>query len=1155
MRFRDILLENVVLNATKPVVVPGDHETAQAVEILGLTNSLEDWAHNRYSKWVIHVKEANPEWKEFIGSEQIRSWYTGVLVKYIIKDKNKTFLPIAPPHIHFDKIPHKDEIKGLNWAIENGQLNQIRYFPADDGKIHMDLRNQLEEAEHFFTSLMYDIFAQPHIPGNADEATTKRLMQVHKQQKTNAEKLLKNIARSPMDQLLQQWAKYNQKRPTVKAEQIEDQTKVFEDGEVTFWRLDSEQAFKATGSALKNCIGSMYHYKPEEYQIYVLRDKGTEQAAIAIQVGEDRYSYSDHLPAVRENKGYNNRPTPAIYTDSVVKFLTKLEVKGVMGAGARDNHSMGLMNNAPGEWKNVRTEYPLNKTNITYKLDDTYTIALPSEPLIDKTIELGKEMGRARIKVRDIIKSDSQAKAEEERKNYDRMNQQFTMLLEFVSKHVETYKIRHIFEQWADEGAKDVLIDGKIKTIFNNLYTILDSKDRAIIDFRVDDQKLIDRWVILIDSRAPFLSHVKHIHDAGIAAGVAKEIERHWLERHGVVKGKQGAYHPYMEKYSPKKIKESGNYTLWRHTGSPGKIDEYWDVNDKKTGRYSYDQKASFKDIAQDWRNNYSEGLIKMRFYYIGDSSGRPMIALGVGDQKVETDRYSLRLGQTQPDPYKNILGEILVARKPQKRSNPDDSESELIDDPDPERGILWRSIHKSSEIEHVQNAFKELLPVPGKIDYIATKLRKIAYLIGWGDALDDTINKDLSKGWRNAKFNKNKVHLGLNTITNTGAFDALKPATQKKITSEFKMAMKSMMPTFEISPPSRYRMIKYGVSRSEIGSEKRMFLSNLSNRALSPENQGVTLHIGMNWKDGTRGSHDNTWHIFAKAYDVKKEIYDIMLPKMDQLWTKVEKEIKSDPGLQVTFGHDFASIFAPQIKKWKDEWYVPFMTGLNDQQILNGIAGVISPDLGALNWKVEKDFGINVDRDTWGSMGNKQGRLKGKDILPWLELTYEYAKGDIHGPAGQEEAQRYNVAMKAWDREGKKGPEPKSKANLVEPKEMLNIMLNHYKKDYLPKLYKSDGWKSLFGTRGFRNKISLGNLDEVYYLRHFIMGQNNISDPTHFFGQVDKWADDGMKQYKIGIDMQKINPEQDIAGISPEMRERILADDEPSRNIRPIRT
>ena len=359
MRFKDILLENVVLNATKPVLVPGDHATAQAVESLGLENSLEDWAHNRYSKWVLHVKEANPEWKEFIGSDQVRSWYTGVLVKYILKDKENKFLPMAPPHIHFDKIPHKDEIKGLNWAIENGELNQIRYFPADDGKIHMDLRNQLEEAEHFFSSLMYDIFAQPHIPGNSDEATTKRLMQVHKQQKTNAEKLLKNIARSPMEQLLQQWAKYNQKRPTVKAEQIEDQTKVHEEGDVSFWRLDSENAFKATGSALKNCIGSMYHYKPEEYQIYVLRDKGTEQAAIAIHVGEDSYHRGAELPAVRENKGYNNRPTPAIYTDQVINFFQKMGVKGVVGSGIRDNHSMGLMLDKDG-FKNVRKEFPLN---------------------------------------------------------------------------------------------------------------------------------------------------------------------------------------------------------------------------------------------------------------------------------------------------------------------------------------------------------------------------------------------------------------------------------------------------------------------------------------------------------------------------------------------------------------------------------------------------------------------------------------------------------------------------------------------------------------------------------------------------------------------------------------------------------------------------
>jgi hypothetical protein len=350
--------------------------------------------------------------------------------------------------------------------------------------------------------------------------------------------------------------------------------------------------------------------------------------------------------------------------------------------------------------------------------------------------------------------------------------------------------------------------------------------------------------------------------------------------------------------------------------------------------------------------------------------------------------------------------------------------------------------------------------------------------------------------------------------------------------------------------------MIKYGVSRSEIGSEKRMFLSNLSNRSLSPENQGGTLHIGMNWKGENQehGSHDNTWHIFAQAYDVKKEIYDIMLAKMDQLWPNIEKEIKFDPGLQVTFGQDFASIFAPQIKKWKDDWYSPFIKGLTDQQMLDGLASIINPDLGDLNWKVEKDFGIEVDRDSWGSMGKKQGRLKGKDVLPWLELTYEHAKGDIHGPAGQEEAQRYNVAMKAWDREGKKGPEPKSEANLVEPKEMLNIILGHYKKDYIPQLHKSEGLERLLSSRGgVRSKVTIGNTDEVYYLRHFIMGQNDISDPTYFFGQVDKWADPGMEQYKTGIDMQKINPEEDIAGISPEMRKRILADGDPRPNIRPL--
>ena len=46
MRFKDILLENVVLNATKPLMVSG--EQAQAVQALGLENSLEDWAHKRY---------------------------------------------------------------------------------------------------------------------------------------------------------------------------------------------------------------------------------------------------------------------------------------------------------------------------------------------------------------------------------------------------------------------------------------------------------------------------------------------------------------------------------------------------------------------------------------------------------------------------------------------------------------------------------------------------------------------------------------------------------------------------------------------------------------------------------------------------------------------------------------------------------------------------------------------------------------------------------------------------------------------------------------------------------------------------------------------------------------------------------------------------
>ena len=1148
MRFKDILLENVVLNATKPVLVPGDHATAQAVESLGLENSLEDWAHNRYSKWVIHVKEANPEWKEFIGSDQVRSWYTGVLVKYILKDKENKFLPMAPPHIHFDKIPHKDEIKGLNWAIENGELNQIRYFPADDGKIHMDLRNQLEEAEHFFSSLMYDIFAQPHIPGNSDEATTKRLMQVHKQQKTNAEKLLKNIARSPMEQLLQQWAKYNQKRPTVKAEQIEDQTKVHEEGDVSFWRLDSENAFKATGSALKNCIGSMYHYKPEEYQIYVLRDKGTEQAAIAIHVGEDSYHRGAELPAVRENKGYNNRPTPAIYTDQVINFFQKMGVKGVVGSGIRDNHSMGLMLDKDG-FKNVRKEFPLNKTNITYKLDDTYTVSVPSKELIERVLDVGKELGMAKIKYRTVNKEETGPW----REKADLLADQFQMLTDFISKFVDGYKIRHVIDRWVEEQIDRNLknwdmeeeLAETINSYLSNFYTILDSKDRAIIDFRVDSNKKIDRWTVLIDSRAPFLSHVKQIHDGGVIVGVDKEIERQWLDTHGVVKGKKGAYHPYMEKYSPKKIKESGNYTLWRHTGSPGKIDQYWDVNDKKQGRYDvgpYSRSDSFKDIAREWTNRYGDyGVIKMRFYYIGDSSGRPMVALGVGDQKMESERYSWRDRSNPAKQIKNILTAVLVARKPKIRSTEGDHESELIDDPDPERGIIWNQITRSSDIQDVATAFQELLPVPGKIEHLGENFKKLAYMIGWSDTVEETINKDLEKGWRKGRFNPNKAHLGLNTINNNRAFQTLKPATQQKILTQYTSAMKDMQPTYGYSPGSRYRMIKYGASRADVGIDKNMFLSNMAE--LDPEHQGPSIDIGMNWKGADKDkSHDNNWHIYAKAYDVKKEIYNMMLPKFDQLWDDVQHDIEKWPGAKIQIGQDFATIFAPQIKKWKDNWYVPHMKGLDDNQILEALSTVISPDLGALNWKVEKEFVIK-------EVGNNYGKLKGKDILPWLELAYEHAKGDVYGPVGQEEAERYNKAMKAWHMGigGTKheGPEPGSKANLIEPKAMLKLLIKKFKENYISKLYEPKGWKYVFGTTGknFKSRITIGSIDHVDELRSYTMGQDDVNDPTYFMGY-GHWADRSGEQFLIAKELQKRNPEMNIPGITPEMRERMLTTD-----------
>ena len=1151
MRFKSILLENVVLNATKPVVVQG--EQAQAVEMLGLTNSLEDWAFNRYSKWVIQVKEANQNFANFIGSESVKSWYTGVLVKYILKDKENKFLPIAPPHLGFDKIPHKDEIKGLNWAIENGELNQIKYFPADDGKINQDLRNQLEEAEHFFTSLMYDIHAQPHIPGNSDEATTKRLMQVHKQQKTNAEKLLKNIARSPMDQLLQQWAKYNQKRPTVKAEQIEDQTKVHEEGNVSFWKLESENAFKATGSALKNCIGSMYHYKPDEYDMYVVRDKGTEQAAICIQTNPEAQSgywggvRGGEVPAVRENKGYNNRPTPAIYTDEVINFFRKIGVKGVMGAGQRDNGSMGLVFEPQSGFKNIRKEFPLNRTKVSYKLDDTYTVALPSEALIAKIIDIGLQLGEAKIKYRTVNKEETPQWQEK----IDGLEDQFVTYIEFVSKQIDRWTVRSIVDRWANteidennlkNSNMEAELEAKIVNVMQDYYTIIDSKDRALIEFHTDN-KVLDKWNILIDSRAPFLSHIKHLHDAGLIESVDKDIERRWLDQHGVVKGKKGAYHPYMEKYSPKKIAEAGNYTLWKHTGSPSKIDQYWDVNDKKGDRYT--KGDSFKEVADEWRRRHGDnGIIKMRFYYIGDSSGRPMAALGVGDQKVDNDRYSWRVTSPPKQPIKNILASVLVAVKPKIRATAGDHESELIVDPDPERGIIWKYVRKSSEIEHMQQGFQDLLPLTGKIEHLGDSFRKLAYMIGWGDNIEDTIDADLKKGWREGRHTKDKTHLGLNAINSNRALLTLKPATQKKVIDGYMTAMQLLHPTYDISARSRYRAIKYGSSYADINAKETMFLSNINE--MNPENQAPSLDIGMKWIGASRPDIVNDWHVYAKIYDQKKEVYNMMKPQLDNLWKRVQDELASFPTFNITFGQDFATIFAPEIKKWKDTWYLPFMKKLDDKQVLGGVAGLISPDLGVMNHKVEKDFGIEPSESYGPTLENSL--LKPNQVLPWLEMAREHAMGDPYGPVGQDEAERYNKAMKAWHMGigGTKheGPEPGSNANLMSSEDILKLITKKYKEEYLPKLYQGKPWKWVFGSSGksFKSRIPVGSIDHVDELRTYTMGQDKVDDPTYFMGY-GHWADRSSEQFLIARDLQKQNPEMDLPGITPEMREKILAD------------
>jgi len=1175
MRFKDILLENVVLNATKPVLVPGDVEATNVAQHLGLDNSLEDWAHKRYSKWIIQVKEANPEWRDFIGSESVRTWYMGILVKYILKDKEGKFLLVAPTQLTLTQIPHKDEIKGLTWAIDNGELNQIRYFPADDGKIHQDLRNQLEEAEHFFTSLMSDIYGQAHIPGNSDEATTKQLMQVHQQQKKNAEKLLKNLARSPMEQLLQQWAKYNQTRPTIKSEQIQDQTKVYEQGKVSFWKLESENAFKAIGSALKNCIGSIYHFKPDEYDMYVLRDKGTEQAAICIQTNPDAGSgyyggrkRQGEVPAVRENKGYNNRPTPAVYTDELIDFFKKVGVKGVMGAGQRDNHSMGLMFDKDG-FKNIRKEYPLNKTNITYKLDDIYTVALPSNELIKKVISTGQDLGINRIHQRTAYKRGEKDDVTELvrtlREQEDALTSQFETYSQFVSRHMHSYKLKEWITRWADDRAvpgldldkqgpgvvshmRAELAKGINDYLDNNFYTILDSKDRLIIDFHLDDNKNIEKWNILIDSRQPFLNHVKHLHDAGLVAGVNKDIEREWLERHGVVKGKKGAYHPYMEKYAPKKIKESGNYTLWRHTGSPGKVDEYWDVNDKKEeGGVPYN-KQKFKSVAEDQRSRYGDnGLIKMRFYYIGDSSGRPMIALGVGDQKLATDYWSRKKAEQG---VKNILGAILVARKPKIRSDADDNHSNLIDDPDPERGIVWQEISRSSDLVEVQDALNEFLPFDGKIDHLQEKFRKLAYMLGWADTVEKTINADIDQGWRNARSNilskRSTTHLGINSITSNKAFETLKPTTQKRLVGSFMKDQKDLMPLYQITSHGRYSQLKYGTAGgNHPGSDyKKVFLQNVT--TFDPERQGQEINVGMNYlKDNKdQHGHDEGWDNFSNWYGVKKEVYNQKINLLDKLWPNLQKEIEKLPAAKVQFGQQFATIFAPQIQNWKDKWYVPFIKNLDDKQILSSIATILDPSLGDLDFKVEKEFGISSER------GPRQEfeSLKGKDLLAWLTMAREHAMGDVYGPVGPKEAQRYNKAMKAWHMGigGTKheGPEPGSEANLIEPEAMLKLLIKNFKEDYLPKLITPREFKHQFGSQGrsFKSRVTIANIDNVTELRTYTMGQDEIEDPTYFMGYKN-WADRSGEQYLIAKELQKRNPQMDIPGITPEMREKMLAD------------
>ena len=198
---------------------------------------------------------------------------------------------------------------------------------------------------------------------------------------------------------------------------------------------------------------------------------------------------------------------------------------------------------------------------------------------------------------------------------------------------------------------------------------------------------------------------------------------------------------------------------------------------------------------------------------------------------------------------------------------------------------------------------------------------------------------------------------------------------------------------------------------------------------------------------------------------------------------------------------------------------------------------------MGDLDWKVEKEFGIKRGpRHEFES-------LKGKDLLAWLTMAREHAMGDVYGPVGQEEAQRYNKAMKAWHMGigGTKheGPEPGSEANLIEPEAMLKLLVKNFKEDYLPKLITPREFKYQFGSQGrsFKSRVTMANIDHVDELRTYTMGQDEIEDPTYFMGYKD-WADRAGEQYLIAKELQKRNPQMDIPGITPEMRERMLTTD-----------